>query len=211
MRTTKAVVFDLDGVLTDTAKYHYLAWKNMASQIGIEIDEEFNEQLKGVSRIDSLIRILEHGNKLGAYSSDEINRLANEKNEEYKVLIEDITSADLLPGIEAFLEELKEAGIQLAIGSASKNAPVILEKLGIRDYFAYIVDVNHIVNGKPAPDIFLDAIQGLGVPALEAIGVEDAEAGIEALEKAGIRSIGIGVTGDVTLASTAELRISLLP
>ncbi|WP_442601968.1 beta-phosphoglucomutase [Paenibacillus sp. KN14-4R] len=210
MRTTKAVVFDLDGVITDTAKYHYLAWKNMADKLGIQIDESFNEQLKGVSRIDSLKRILAHGNKLDAYSPEEIERLANEKNEEYKVLIEDVTAADLLPGIEAFLQELKAASIKMAIGSASKNAPMILEKLGILDYFEYIVDVNHIVNGKPAPDIFLDAIQGLGVKASEAVGIEDAEAGIEALQKAQISSIGIGVIGDTTLPSTAELNISLL-
>ncbi|TCZ76672.1 beta-phosphoglucomutase [Paenibacillus albiflavus] len=206
----KAVVFDLDGVITDTAKYHYQAWKNMADKLGIEIDIEFNEQLKGVSRIDSLKRILAHGNQLESYEPAEIERLANEKNEEYKDLIQLVTAADLLPGIESFLKELKAHGIRMAIGSASKNAPAILARLGILQDFDYIVDVSEIVNGKPSPDIFLKAIEGLGVAADEAIGVEDAEAGIEALRSAGIYSIGIGVEGDTTLTSTAELTYELL-
>jgi beta-phosphoglucomutase len=210
MMNLKAVVFDLDGVITDTAKFHYLAWKNMADKLGIEIDIEFNEQLKGVSRIESLRRILVHGNKLDAYEPAEMERLANEKNEEYKELIQEVTSADLLPGIESLLKELKANDIRMAIGSASKNAPAILERLGILQDFDYIVDVNHIVNGKPSPDIFLDAIQGVGVQPNEAIGVEDAEAGIEALRSAGIHSIGIGVEGDTTLSSTAELSYKLL-
>lgn len=210
MMNLKAVVFDLDGVITDTAKYHYFAWKNMADKLGIEIDIEFNERLKGVSRIESLRRILIHGNKLDAYEPAEIERLANEKNEEYKELIQQVTSADLLPGIESLLKELKTNGIRMAIGSASKNAPAILERLGILQDFDYIVDVDQIINGKPSPDIFLDAVQGLGVQVNETIGVEDAEAGIEALRSAGIYSIGIGVEGDKTLASTAELSYQLL-
>lgn len=211
----KAVIFDLDGVITDTASYHFKAWKQLAASIGIEIDEEFNEQLKGISRLESLERILLKGDKLEHYSPEDVHRLAEQKNEEYKELINGLTSADILPGILPFLKELKENGMKIALASASKNAPFILEKLGIAQYFDTIVDPASLAKGKPAPDIFLKAAAQLSVHPQDCVGIEDAPAGVEAIYSASMVSIGIGSQeqlekANLVLPSTKELNVEIV-
>lgn len=189
----EAILFDLDGVITDTAHYHYLAWKKTADALGISIDEKFNEQLKGINRVESLQRILAYGQKQVDEATFE--RLLYEKNEDYKQLIQQVTHKDILPGILSFLDQLAEHGIKTAIASVSKNAPTILKGLGIIHRFNVIVDPDTVKEGKPAPDIFLEAARLLETPIENCIGIEDAEAGIEALVDAGIFAVGIGGQG----------------
>ncbi|MCL2828517.1 MAG: beta-phosphoglucomutase [Oscillospiraceae bacterium] len=209
----KAVVFDLDGVVTDTAEFHYIAWKNLANRIGIDFDRTFNENLKGISRMESLELILEQGDMAERFSPAEKVALATEKNDEYVALINDITPADILPGILDFLQELKDHGIKTAIASASKNAPAIVEKLEIRHFFDYIADVGAIPNPKPAPDIFLVSAAHLGAHPSECVGIEDAAAGVEAIKAAHMMAVGIGEVeqlggADLILDGTAELSLN---
>ncbi|MER2173289.1 MAG: beta-phosphoglucomutase [Carnobacterium sp.] len=209
----KGFIFDLDGVLTDTAEYHYQSWKRMANKLGIPLDREMNEQLKGISRMDSLERILALGNQTEKYSVEEKERLADEKNEDYKKLILSVTPNDLLPGIADLLADLKEEGIQLALASASKNGPIIMEKLGIADFFDIVVDPASLANGKPDPEIFIKGAEQLRLKPEECIGVEDAQAGIEAINAAGIFSVGVGtkdmmVNADYAVSDTSELKLS---
>lgn len=206
----KGVIFDLDGVITDTAVYHFQAWAHLAKEIGIEIDEAFNEKLKGVSRMESLEAILKYGNRENDFTQEEKEALATKKNEHYKELIKNISKKDILPGIEKLLKKLKENNIKIALGSASKNAPVILKQLEIEEYFDYVVDANKIRNSKPAPDIFIDGLKGLDLKPEEVVGVEDAEAGIEAIHGAGMVAIGVGVRGDVNVNSTEELTYDVI-
>lgn len=206
----KGVIFDLDGVITDTAKYHYIAWKNSAKRLGIDIDEEFNEKLKGISRVDSLKKILEYGGKTNDISDEEFDRILVEKNEEYLKLLENLSKKDILEGIEDFIKEIKENNLSIGIASASKNAKAILDKLELLPMIDYIVDSSTIKNGKPAPDIFLEAAKGLGLSIDEVVGVEDSEAGIESMKVGKIKSIGIGVVGDITLESTSQLGLKKL-
>lgn len=206
----KGVIFDLDGVITNTAEYHYQAWAYLGKEIGIEIDRTFNEKLKGISRMESLELILEHGNKADLYTKEEKMALAEKKNNYYKESIKQMTKKDLLPGIEKLLQELKDHQIKIALASASKNGPMILKKLEIEAYFDYIVNPAYIKNGKPAPDIFLDALNGLGLKAQEAIAIEDARAGVEAIQKAGMIAVGVGVEADVMVNSTEELSYDFL-
>lgn len=188
----KGIIFDLDGVLTDTAEYHYIAWKELGKKIGIEFDRDFNENLKGISRMDSLERILEYGGKADHYSLEEKEQLASEKNEQYKTLIKQITPADILPGIKQFLEDCQQKDIRLALASASKNGSVILERLELTELFEVIVDPATLKKGKPDPEIFLKAAELLGLTPEECIGIEDAEAGIESINRAKMFSVGVG-------------------
>ncbi|WP_026486897.1 beta-phosphoglucomutase [Caldanaerobius polysaccharolyticus] len=190
MAKYNGVIFDLDGVITDTARYHYLAWKKLADELGIYFDEAINERLKGVSRIESLEIILEKSDK--KYSDEEKKYLANKKNEYYKEMIKNITPNDLLVGVEAFIQELKMRNIKTAIASVSKNAFTVIDNLGIRDKFDYIVDANEIKNGKPDPEIFLNAAKNIGVPPEKCIGIEDSGAGITAIKRAGMFAVGVG-------------------
>lgn len=190
MARYRGVIFDLDGVITDTARYHYLAWKKLADELGIYFDEVINERLKGVSRLQSLEIILEKSDK--KYSQEEKEYYANKKNEYYKEMIKKITPEDLLPGVERFIEELKKRGIKTAIASVSKNAFTVVENLKIRDQFDYIVDANEIKHGKPDPEIFLNAAKHLGIPPEKCIGIEDSAAGITAIKKAGMFAVGVG-------------------
>jgi len=213
----KAVLLDLDGVITDTAAYHYLAWKELASEIGVEIDLEFNEQLKGVSRMESLDRILRHGGKAHAFTPAEKLTLAAKKNAQYVALLEQVTSADIYPGIRELLNELKAAGIYKVLASASKNASQILASLGIAGDLDYIVDPDEVAQGKPAPDMFLRGAAVVGAAPEECIGIEDAKAGIEAIKAAGMIAVGIGdesmlgASGaDVVLPATDGLSLSFL-
>lgn len=209
----KGFIFDLDGVLTDTAEYHYQAWKRMANKLGIPLDREMNEQLKGISRMDSLERILAIGNQTEKYSVEEKEQLANEKNEDYKKLILSVTPNDLLPGIADLLADLKKENIRLALASASKNGPVIMEKLGIADLFDTVVDPASLANGKPDPEIFIKGAEQLQLKTEECVGVEDAQAGIESINAAGIFSVGVGTkemmkNADYAVSDTSELKLS---
>ena len=187
-----AFIFDLDGVITDTAEYHYLAWKELANKIGIEIDREFNETLKGVSRMESLERILVHGNKQNDFTIEEKEKMANDKNMYYVSLIENITPKDILPGISKLLENIKSNTIKIGLASASKNANMVLNNLKLVNYFDFIADASKCKNSKPAPDIFLMALNGLNVEAKNCIGIEDAYSGIEAINTSGMYSVGVG-------------------
>lgn len=187
----KGFVFDLDGVITDTAKYHYIAWKELAAEIGIEIDLKFNEQLKGISRMDSLERILTLGNKNDAYTEVEKEALATKKNTHYVQLLQSLTPDDLLPGVKTFLDEAKAKNIPCAIASASKNAPFILDKLGVMQDFDTIVDPATLKKGKPDPEIFIQAALTLGIEPAEAVGFEDAQAGIDGIKAAGMYAVGV--------------------
>ena len=206
----EGVIFDLDGVITDTAKYHFRAWKKLAQEIGIEIDEKFNETLKGVSRTDSLKRILEYGGKLEMYSEEEIDSLCQKKNEEYREMLQELKKEDILPGIEEFIDELRENSIKIGLASVSKNAPMILEKLELSDKIDYIADPAKVEKGKPAPDIFIAAAEGINIPIKNCIGIEDAVAGVEAMKSCNMRNIGIRVDADIKLDSTAQLSLEKL-
>ena len=206
----KALIFDLDGVLTDTAKYHYLAWKRLADELGYYFDEDINELLKGVSRINSFEIILEKNNATDKYTQEEKETLANKKNDYYKEMIEQLTPDDILDGIVPFITEARNNGIKCAVASIGKNAPRVLELLRISDLFDYIADASLVKQPKPHPEIFLTCAKALGFEPTECIGIEDAQAGIESIHDAGMLSVGINVTvtsvkPDVVLKSTAEL------
>jgi beta-phosphoglucomutase len=193
----KAVLFDLDGVITDTAEYHYRAWKELAEDIGITgVDREFNEQLKGVSRDDSLRKILTLGGKLKDYSPEEFAELAARKNDNYVKMIQDVSPADVYPGILDLLKGLKSLGIKISLASASKNSPFLLERMGLLGYFDAIADPSQ-ASSKPAPDIFLLAASNVEVAIEESIGIEDAKAGIQAIISSGATPVGVGREEDL--------------
>lgn len=186
------IIYDLDGVITDTAEFHFLAWKKLAEELGIKIDRHFNEQLKGISRMDSLDRILALDSSSAPLSYEEKVEIATRKNGYYLELIEAINPNYILPGITALLQENREANIKIALGSASKNAPIILEKLGLEHYFDYVVDAAQVKRGKPDPETFTRAADALGIVYENCIGIEDAAAGVEAINKANMFSVGVG-------------------
>lgn len=188
----QAFIFDLDGVITDTAEFHYLAWKQVGEELGIPVDRELNEQLKGVSRLESLERILAASPRPISLSDAEKEQWATRKNNHYRELIEAIRPSDILPGITELLEEIQARKLRIALGSASRNATFVLEKLGLTKVFEYIVDPGRIAFGKPHPETFLNAADVLGVPYAACIGVEDSEAGIEAINQAKMFSVGVG-------------------
>ena len=188
--TKKAFIFDLDGVIVDTAKYHYLAWKKIASELGIEFTHEHNELLKGVSRVRSLDIILGLG-EVDASQAQKDQWLI-QKNEDYLSYLVDMDQSEILPGVMTVLEFLKANHQPIALGSASKNARPILEKTGILSYFDAIVDGNDVSNAKPDPEVFLQAAQKLGISNENSIVFEDSVAGIQAANIASMTSIGIG-------------------
>ncbi|PEL13965.1 beta-phosphoglucomutase [Bacillus sp. AFS017336] len=209
----EAIIFDLDGVITDTAEFHYLAWKKLGEDLGILFDREFNETLKGVSRTDSLERILKLGNRQSDFSEAEKIELATKKNTHYVELIRNISEKDLLPGIESFLIQIKKEGIKIAMASASKNALMVANALGITDYFDHIVDAATVTNSKPDPEVFLKAAQAVSANPENCIGVEDAAAGVDAINAANMYSVAIGDTtvlnhANLVLSSTEELELN---
>jgi beta-phosphoglucomutase len=190
LNSVKACLFDLDGVIVDTAKYHYLAWKRLAQELGFDFTEHDNERLKGVSRMRSLDILLEIGNVSLDDATKE--RLAERKNGWYVEYISKMDASEVLPGVEKFLSTLRAAGIKVALGSASKNAMLIMNNIGLERYFDAIIDGTRTAKAKPDPEVFLLGASELGVDPSECIVFEDAEAGIEAAKNAGMRTVGIG-------------------
>ncbi|MCM3611590.1 beta-phosphoglucomutase [Planococcus sp. MERTA32b] len=203
-QSPKLFIYDLDGVITDTAEFHYLAWKQLADELGITIDRHFNEQLKGINRMDSLDRILDQASSPMELSTEEKVELATRKNGYYLELIEAIDPGHILPGIKDLLEANKQSGIKIALGSASKNASRILDKLELTGFFDYIVNAAEITNGKPDPETFTAAADALRIAHADCVGIEDAAAGVEAVNRAGMFSVGVG---DEAHLSHADYRV----
>jgi beta-phosphoglucomutase len=190
MSRFKAVIFDLDGVITDTAHYHYLAWKRLAIGEGVHFDEAFNEHLKGIDRMGSLDLILAGAAR--SYTQQEKLALAEAKNRHYVELISTMSAADLLPGAVEALDAVRAAGLKVGLASVSKNAFTVLEHLGIRDRFDDVVDAATLTYSKPHPEIFLTAARHLGVAPGDCLGIEDAVAGVASIKAAGMVAVGIG-------------------
>lgn len=186
----KGCIFDLDGVIVDTAKYHYLAWKRLASELGFEFTVQDNERLKGVSRMKSLEILLEVG-KLN-FDEETKLKLAEKKNNWYVEYISKIDKSEILPGVEAFLKDIKGNGIKVALGSASKNAKLIMKNIGIASYFDAIVDGTKVSKAKPDPEVFLKCAEELGLVPRQCVVFEDAEAGVEAAKRGDMLAVGIG-------------------
>jgi beta-phosphoglucomutase len=207
----QAVLFDLDGVIVDTAKYHYLAWKMIADQEGIPFDEHINERLKGVSRMASLDVILEKGKR--PYSQEEKLKLAQVKNDAYVEMIGKLKPEEILPGVKAFLTALRDAGIKRAICSASKNAVMILDRLELTQFFDTIVSGNDTTRSKPDPEVFTLAAQRFNLPPANCLVVEDAFAGVQGAKAGGMKALGIGEASvlnnaDLVYASTALFNLA---
>lgn len=194
-KNIKALLFDLDGVLVDTAVFHFRAWKRLANSLGFDFTEKENEQLKGVSRDRSLRLIL---NWAGIEKTEaEREELAARKNEWYLELVNRMKKGDTLPGAEDFLKRAKAAGYKLALGSASKNAGLILERTGIKPYFDAMIDGNRVSASKPDPEVFLMGAEALGVRPADCLVFEDAQAGIDAARAGGMHVVGIGKEEDL--------------
>ena len=205
----EAVVFDLDGVICHTDHYHYLGWKSVADDLGIPFDETVNNRLRGVSRMESLDIVLEpyEGEPL---TDDRKLELATIKNDRYREMLGGMSPADLDPAVKATLDDLRGRGLQLAIGSSSKNAKFILERIGLGDYFDEISDGTNISRSKPDPEVFLKAAEYLGIDPARCVVVEDAVAGIDAAHAAGMYAVAMGDAadqgaGDAKLGTFADL------
>ena len=197
------VIFDLDGVIVSTDNCHYLAWKRMADEEGIEFDRKINERLRGVSRMESLAIILEKAAK--EYSEAEKQAMASRKNGYYVELIGSLTENDILPGAMDTLNGLKEKGIKVAVGSSSRNTPIILKQIGLSDFFDAVADGNAIKNSKPDPEVFLLAAKLLNLDPANCLVVEDADAGVQAALAGGMRVLGVGSASvNPTATFTAE-------
>lgn len=189
-RLPKGCIFDLDGVICDTAKYHFLAWKKLADTLGIPFTEEDNERLKGVSRMDSLKILLSLGDL--NFSDEEILQFAEQKNNWYREYIKQITSDEILDGVLDFILELRKHDIKIALGSVSKNAPDILKGLNIEQYFDAVIDGNKVTQAKPDPEVFLAGARELNLEPNSCLVFEDAASGVEAAHNANMKCIGIG-------------------
>lgn len=190
LNTMKGAIFDLDGVIVDTAKYHYLAWRLLAKRLGFDLTEEDNERLKGVSRMESLRILLE----IGGIEAGEVERLemAEMKNREYVSSISKLDPSEILPGAREYLELLRGRGVTIALGSASQNAAFILSRLGIARLFDAVIDGTKVSQAKPDPEVFLAASEALGLRPSECVVFEDAAAGVQAGKAAGCKVVGIG-------------------
>jgi len=190
MTDIKACIFDLDGVIVDTAKYHFIAWRELAAELGFEFTEAHNERLKGVSRMTSLEILLEVGGI--TLDQEQKLKLAAQKNDRYVSYIEKMTPDEILPGVVSFLNELRLTGIKTAIGSASKNTPLILERLKLDKFFDVVIDGNKVAEAKPNPEVFLKGAFELGFDPKNCIVFEDAVAGVEAAHNGGMKCVGVG-------------------
>ena len=203
----------MDGVITNTAPLHYRAWKEMADAEGLSFDEEMNKMLLGISREESLEVILRE-NKV-SWTAEKKAEKCTLKNERYKELLKSLTPADILPGISDLLKELKAHNVPAVLASSSKNAPAILDALKIRDLFKDIADANAVQKAKPEADIFLDAAERSGAWYSDCVGIEDAEAGVAAIKKGGMKAVGISPDSslkesDLQVKGTGELTYALL-
>jgi beta-phosphoglucomutase len=189
IKTPKAILFDLDGVLTDTSEYHFQAWKHLADDEGIPFTKEENdEHLRGVDRRDSLMYIIRGRH----YSEEQIQEMMDRKNNYYGELIKNMSPNDLVAGGRALLQEIRDAGMKIAIASSSKNCRTVLEHLKIMDLLDGVADGYSVSNSKPAPDLFIYAAGLVHVPTSDCLGIEDADAGIEAIKTGGMQALGIG-------------------
>jgi len=188
---TKGLIFDLDGVIVDTARFHFKAWRELAAEWDYNLSYQDNEQLKGVSRMDSIRKIAQWAGK--DFEQDALDKMATAKNELYLNLCESLTIQDVLPGVLRILHESVNRGLKLAVGSASKNAVVVLKKLGIIDLFDVVVDGNMVTHSKPHPEVFIKAARSMGLEPSECIVFEDAQAGIEAAKEGKMFAIGVSL------------------
>lgn len=202
----QAVIFDLDGVICSTDQYHYLAWKEIADDEGIYFDEQINNRLRGVSRMESLEIILEKASR--TYAEDEKSALAEKKNQIYRKLLERMTPAELSEDVAGTLKELKKRGVKIAIGSSSKNTPVILKQIGLSGSFDAVSDGNNITKSKPDPEVFLMAAGMLKEDAKSCLVVEDAQAGVAAAKAGGFDCAGIGEASEDAAITYSIRKIS---
>ncbi|MGD8244947.1 MAG: beta-phosphoglucomutase [Anaerolineae bacterium] len=202
MTQLKAFILDLDGVITDTAEYHYQAWRRLADEENIPFTREDNEQLRGVSRRRSLELLL--GERISDYTEDQMQEMMDRKNGFYQALLETITEDDMLPGARELISEIKRRGLKVAVGSASKNTQIVLEKLQITAEFDGIADGHSVIRAKPAPDIFVHAAGQVGLPVAHCAVVEDAESGVQAALTAGMVAIGVGPEERVGVRSSVS-------
>lgn len=206
-----AVVFDLDGVITDTARYHFLAWKQLANELGIPFDPSFNEKLKGISRMESLDIILKKENKQSNFTASEKEEMAERKNLHYQELLKELTPNDILPGIMKLISNIKSDGLPIGLASVSKNAQTVLKALKLEAAFDYVVDAATIKESKPDPEIFLTACKKLGALPQRSIGIEDALAGVQAIKASNMFAVGVGeilTKADYRVDVTEELQWS---
>lgn len=213
MSQIRACIFDLDGVIVDTAVYHYRAWKRLANELGFDFTEEDNEKLKGISRVQSLELILGWGGV--EKTPAEKLELATRKNTWYVQMIQEMTPEEILPGAKEFLEEVKAAGLKSALGSASKNSGLILERTGLLPFFDVIVDGNVVSASKPDPEVFLKGAEALQIPPHECVVFEDAVAGVAAARAGGMKVVGIGSPeilndADVVVSGLSAFRVNML-
>ena len=209
----KGLIFDLDGVVVNTAVYHFQAWNRLANSLGFEFTEEDNERLKGVSRMESLNILLEIGGL--TLPTKEKLRLAAVKNEWYKEFINQMTASEILPGVTNFIDLVKSHGYQTALGTASRNAPLILERIGMQKTFDAIIDGNQVTKAKPDPEVFLKASAALNLEPSQCVVFEDAIAGLEAAHRAGMKCIGVGdqktlTEADRVIPGFVNVNLSLL-
>jgi beta-phosphoglucomutase len=209
----KACIFDLDGVIVDTAHYHFLAWKRLASELGFELTPTDNERLKGVSRMQSLNIVLELGGVIASEHDKE--QMANKKNAWFNDYIERMMPEEIFPGVKQLIRDLKKNGIKVGLASSSKNAKTVIQLLHIQNAFDAIVDGTMITHSKPHPEIFLLTAQKLGVSAEDCLVFEDAEAGVEAALAAGMKCVGVGSEEQLNranevVAKTADFKITEL-
>lgn len=209
----KACIFDLDGVIVDTAHYHFLAWKRLADELGIGFTEADNERLKGVSRLRSMEIIMELGGI--SLSQRDKERLANKKNEWFVDFVERMVPEEIFKGVKPLIRELHDRGIKIGLASSSKNAKTVIQLLRISNEFDVVVDGNMITHSKPDPEIFLLAADKLGIEPADCLVFEDAEAGVEAALAAGMKCVGVGAVkqlhkADKVIAATGDFKVSML-
>ncbi|MFP7485583.1 beta-phosphoglucomutase [Priestia filamentosa] len=213
MKKIQAVIFDFDGVIVDTVPLYYKATKVIADKLGVTFTAEMNQRLQGVNRKQTIMTLLKDSTR--PYSEQEVYELGEQKNEEYKKLIQNLDGKVVRPGIQLLLEELKKRGIPTAVASSSSNAPYLIEKIGLSSYFDHIVDVKKVKKGKPNPEIFLTAASQLQIPPQDCIAIEDGRAGLEGIQKANMFSVGVGEdemmkNADLYVEKTEELTFEKL-